>query len=353
MICRRNEKPRRSRGFTRPDLIAILSIICLLGLVATRLLARMHVIAAGASCLDNLRELTLAWSLYAEDDNGKVVNNLAAAEMQATYNAHTYLNWEHNWLDWTTSPSNTNRAMLTTSKLFPYLQNGLAAFKCPADIFLSAAQAKAGWTRRLRSYSMNGFMGPLSLDKNNSSYKGENSYNPGYRQFLLTSSIPRPSRTIVFLDEHPDSINDGFFIEIFGNPQWADLPGSHHNGAGGFAFADGHGEMHTWLYSATKQPVRYNFPVLPPISPSQRVDYLWLTERMSVKHSTLGISRPAAGQAQVIWSYLPSTYKLQSTPNLETPTWTNVPETPVQNSGQISVTTQSPDSTAFFRLFRP
>src|SRR5258706_5283637 len=82
--------------------------------------------------------------------------------------------------------------------------------------------------------------------------------NPGanflfttYRQFLKASSIPNPSGLFVILDEHPDSINDGFLqtdphtdISQWHPQHWNDLPATYHDGGCGFAFADGHSEIH-------------------------------------------------------------------------------------------------------------
>ena len=92
---------------------------------------------------------------------------------------------------------------------------------------------------------------------------------------------PQPSSSWLFVDEHPDSMNDGCFYVNVGftgaNDHWTDLPGSYHNGACGFAFADGHSEIHKWLDGRTKRPVLYaDFGGLDAaFSP----DYDWIRER--------------------------------------------------------------------------
>ena len=66
--------------------------------------------------------------------------------------------------------------------------------------------------------------------------------------------IPGPTETWVYLDEHPDSINDaGCFAPNSANSM-PDAPSTTHNGAGGFAFADGHAEIHKWLGNTMKTP---------------------------------------------------------------------------------------------------
>jgi prepilin-type processing-associated H-X9-DG protein len=39
--------------------------------------------------------------------------------------------------------------------------------------------------------------------------------------------------------------------------QWNNLPGSYHNGACNFCFADGHIELHKWRDALTCHPISY------------------------------------------------------------------------------------------------
>src|SRR5207249_4772677 len=90
---------------------------------------------------------------------------------------------------------------------------------------------------------------------------------PTYRIYLKDTEFVRPGAASlwVFVDEHPDSINDGLFgmhmplpktLWPGGTVPWDDVPASYHNGACGFSFADGHGEIHKWLDANTKAPIR-------------------------------------------------------------------------------------------------
>jgi hypothetical protein len=82
--------------------------------------------------------------------------------------------------------------------------------------------------------------------------------NWAYRGYMRLSDITRPVPTelIVFLDEHPDSINDGWCATEVNHPvQWADLPATYHGNSGGLGFADGHGAIHRWRDASTAQPV--------------------------------------------------------------------------------------------------
>ena len=80
---------------------------------------------------------------------------------------------------------------------------------------------------------------------------GVNTNNPNYTQFFKTTQIPHPAEIFVFLDEHPDSIDDGYFLNkdaevtygdhsYSGSFEWHDLPASYHNNSAAFSFADGH-----------------------------------------------------------------------------------------------------------------
>ena len=180
------------------------------------------------------------------------------------------------------SPDNTNATKLTQTGLGPYFSRAANVYRCPSDHVLSSLQRDAGWTERVRSYSMNAMVG----DAGNFTQTGVNVNNPDYIQFFTLTAIPQPSEIFVFLDEHPDSINDGYFLDEADDLEWIDLPASYHDGAGNFSFADGHSETHRWLEAGTKRPARPDAAQLPfDISPAERRDFDWLAERMSVERN--------------------------------------------------------------------
>ena len=116
---------------------------------------------------------------------------------------------------------------------------------------------------------------------------GANIKNPGYRQFMAESSLAavEASDIFVFLDEHPDSINDGNFANNGSKLQWESLPASYHNGAGSFSFADGHCVLHRWACQSTKRAARPDGAGLPfSILTSELTDYNWVVKHMSVNH---------------------------------------------------------------------
>lgn len=102
---------------------------------------------------------------------------------------------------------------------------------------------------------MNALFGYSGTDGHDSR-DGRAWFDQSYRQYIKQSEVRRPGMTWVTVDEHPDSINDSFFINGVNATQWTDLPGSLHNGACGFSFADGHAEVHKWLSRTSVYPVR-------------------------------------------------------------------------------------------------
>ena len=112
---------------------------------------------------------------------------------------------------------------------------------------------------------------------------GANVNNPYYRQFLTTGQIPQPAQIFVLTEEHPDSINDGYFLNKPDSMQWLDLPASYHSGAANLAFADGHVETHKWRFASTKSPARPDAAHLPfPVPGAEQADFDWLMDRTTV-----------------------------------------------------------------------
>jgi prepilin-type processing-associated H-X9-DG protein len=120
------------------------------------------------------------------------------------------------------------------------------------------------------------------------SQSGANVNNPYYRQFFRVSQMPQPSRIFVFIEEHPDSIDDGYFLNKPDSLRWMDLPASWHKRAANLTFGDGHLETHKWRFPSTQPPSRPDAAHLPfPVPPAERADFDWLMARTSLTAAPL------------------------------------------------------------------
>jgi prepilin-type N-terminal cleavage/methylation domain-containing protein/prepilin-type processing-associated H-X9-DG protein len=272
------KKIRIASGFTLVELLVVIAMIGILSGILLPSMAKAKAKATGVACLGNTRQLALAWNLYALDANDRLVYNLGLDRRQPVPPPNRNLNWVNNVMSWELDSDNTNTAFVFISPLASYWGRSLDLLRCPADRVLSEVQRRAGWSNRVRSFSMNAMVG----DAGPNVVDGGNVLNPGYKQFLKMQDIPHPSGIFVFLDEHPDSIGDGYFYNNEEEAEWIHLPASYHNGAGNFSFADGHTESHRWLSALTKQPAKPDAVPLPMPIPTEHSDFEWLAERTSV-----------------------------------------------------------------------
>ena len=251
-------------------------------------LSKAKIRAQAIMCMHNGKQLMLAWLLYAGDNGDKCVDNFGVGETATEISGKTYRNWVNNNMSWDLNPANTNIDLIRNGLLGQYSSGSLGIYKCPADQFLDPTQKAAGWSGRTRSMSMNAYVGPFSPSSADQT-AAVNRFESGYLQFLKVALIPHPSTIFVMLDEHPNSINDGYYLNTSGNAAgWGDSPATYHDGACGISFADGHSEIHKWRgawlqYPTIRQIPNRNYSGGPPFDALGHQDFNWLWERTSVK----------------------------------------------------------------------
>lgn len=231
--------PPARDAFTLIELLIVVAIIGLLASMLFPTLAKAKGKAQRTVCLGQLKQLSLAWTMYAQDNEGRLAETYS-------FDAGGGLNtnvWVRGSMD--DNPAygqfepgvldSTNRNAIAHGKLFPYNQVA-AIYHCPSD-----RSATCG-VPRVRSYSINGWMGGKPL-------AGEDEY----RVFVKESEIikPAPAEAFVFIDEHEKSINDGWFaMDMRGGRGLIDAPASRHDKGFLLSFADGHVE--SWKLTDTR-----------------------------------------------------------------------------------------------------
>jgi len=203
-----------------PCILIVISIVAILAGLLLPALASAKAKSKQIGCVNNLKQVALGFQMYAADNEGRLPENTPAGRGN---NPWVLGNMKY--------PGDaTNLSLIKQSKLFPYA-NHVGTYHCPADL------SKASGSPRIRSYSMNGWMGSRSME--------DNSARAGFRTFVRENELAaaRPSMLWVILDEHEASIDDGWFLVTMDDSRpFASFPTMRHQHGYALNFGDGHVE---------------------------------------------------------------------------------------------------------------
>jgi prepilin-type N-terminal cleavage/methylation domain-containing protein len=291
---------RRPAGFTLIELLVVIAIIAILAAMLLPALGRAKQKAQGIYCMNNGKQMMLAFQMYTGENRELFPPNPDSSGAPAG----------HNWIVGNAGVgggeeynpdilSDPNRALLA-----PYTGNAISMYSCPADarkpgLYRGSNPALAGkMVRPARTFAMSQAVGTICAGFENGGHSGapdrptngpwlnsDHSHRRGqpYNTYGKATQIgaPGPSRIFVFVDEDPQSLNDGGFAVGMVRPEWIDWPATYHGFGGGFAFLDGHSEIRKWRNGSTAHGGNVARRAITPNPPI--MDWLWITQNTSAR----------------------------------------------------------------------
>jgi prepilin-type processing-associated H-X9-DG protein len=241
----------KTRAFTLIiELLVVIAIIAVLMAILMPSLRAARDQAKRVHCVSNLKTLSLAWLMYKDDNDDKLVGG-------HTTSGH-----------WVLSPSGNSieqkKEAIRQGALFPYVNDTVDVYRCPADL-----RVKDPGQFAFRSFSIAG---------------GANGENwSGSVRARIYSDIKRPATKYIFLEDiDPRGYNTGSWVMDFGPPSWVDPLAMWHNERGTIGFADGHSEMHRWNdrsfiewgHQAMYEPASFSFYMNHPPDEIEDITYM-------------------------------------------------------------------------------
>jgi prepilin-type N-terminal cleavage/methylation domain-containing protein/prepilin-type processing-associated H-X9-DG protein len=244
---------RPRRGFTLIELLVVIAIIAILMAIWMPALKRAREQGQRAVCLSNVKQLVLAWIMYADNNDDKLVSSEAGGAWRGQFGEPWVgVTWASGWTRGEQVPENDQIAGIKAGALWPYIKE-VNLYGCPA-----------GYRGELMTYAM-------MIASNGRSVDG----SPVFKKRIL---VPQPAQRLIFIDEglsSPDA-----YSTRYNEPKWWDQPVTRHGDGTNFACADGHAEYHKWEGIETikqgRDNVRTWVGLFAPATEEGREDVQWV-----------------------------------------------------------------------------